>query len=116
MNINFRYLIGHQFSPGRERRACCGYLNQPRGLSPLPQGKTTMPNYPLKHARSGSDRITASTSPLRVRPRRSELLRSYLEVIFMRFRGPQALIVTLRKYQRRRDNPQLLLQRMPVEM
>jgi hypothetical protein len=34
----------------------------------------------------------------------------------MRFRGPQTLIVTLRKYQRRSDNPQLLLQRMPVEM
>src|SRR5947207_993949 len=23
--------------PGRERRACCGYLNQGHGLSPLPQ-------------------------------------------------------------------------------
>src|SRR5437667_5549466 len=62
MNINSRYLIGHQFSPGRERRACCGYLNQGHGLSPLPQGKTTTPNYSLKHARSGSDTYTASTS------------------------------------------------------
>src|ERR1700730_13924079 len=25
--------------PGRKRRACCGYLNQARGLSPLPQGE-----------------------------------------------------------------------------
>src|SRR6266849_1447328 len=25
--------------PGRERRACCGYLNQGHGLSPLPQGE-----------------------------------------------------------------------------
>src|SRR5438132_873311 len=48
--------------PGRERRACCGYLNQGHGLSPLPQGKTTTPNYSLKHARSGSDTYTASTS------------------------------------------------------
>src|SRR5208282_6805163 len=50
--------------PGRERRACCDYLNQSRGLSLLPQGKTTTPNYSLKHARSGSDRWTASNSPL----------------------------------------------------
>src|SRR6516165_2666280 len=74
-----------------ERRACCGYLNQARRLSPLPQGKTTTPNYSLKHARSGSDRVAASTSPLRSRPRRPGPLRSYLEVIFIRFRGPQAL-------------------------
>src|SRR5213078_1329158 len=47
---------------GRERRACCGYLNQGHGLSPLPQGKTTTTNYSLKHARSGSDTYTASTS------------------------------------------------------
>src|SRR5437667_6029027 len=48
-------------------------------------------NYPLKHARSGSDNPTVSTSPARIRPRRSRPLRSYLYVIFMRFRGPQAL-------------------------
>src|SRR6516164_2868704 len=78
--------------PGPERRACCGYLNQARGLSPLPQGKTTTPNYPLKHARSGSDRVTASTSLLRGRPRRSGPLRSYRGVIFMGFRGPKALL------------------------
>src|SRR6266481_1008151 len=48
--------------PGRERRACCGYLNQGHGLSPLPQGKTTTHHYSLKHARSGSDTYTASTS------------------------------------------------------
>src|ERR1700688_4276006 len=57
--------------PGRERRACCSYLNQGRGLSPLPQGKTTTPNYSLKHARSGSDNLSASTYPLFYRPRRS---------------------------------------------
>src|SRR5580693_1352747 len=48
-------------TPGRERRACCGYLNQGRGLSPLPPGNATTPNYSLNHARSGSDNLTAST-------------------------------------------------------
>ena len=57
--------------PGRERRAGCGYFSHGRGLSPLPQGTTTTPNYLLKHARSGSDSHTASTSPMSVRPRRS---------------------------------------------
>src|ERR1700739_3058219 len=74
MNIDSRYSVGHQLPPGRERRACCGYLNQARGLSPLPQGKTTMPNYSLKHARSGSESATVATSPLSSRPRRSGLL------------------------------------------
>ena len=53
-----------------------------RGIKRLyrrsPQGKTTTPNYPLNHARSGSDSSTVSTSPLSIRPRRSEPLRSYL--------------------------------------
>src|SRR5215471_15906442 len=70
MNIDSRYSVGHS-SSWRERRACCAYLNQGRGLSPLPQGKTPTPNYLLKHARSGSDSQTASTSLLRPRPRRS---------------------------------------------
>jgi hypothetical protein len=39
--------------------------------------------YSLKHARSGSDTNTASSHP---RPRRSMPLRSYLCMIFMRFR------------------------------
>ena len=47
--------LQHSVSSCWERRACCAYLNQVRRLSPLPQGKTTTPNYPLKHARSGSD-------------------------------------------------------------
>ena len=50
-----------------------------------------MPNYSLNHAGSGSDNLTASTYPLLNRPRRSEPFRFYLGVIFMRFRGPQAL-------------------------
>src|SRR5882672_12916450 len=90
MNIDSRYSVGHQLPPGRERRACCGYLNQARGLSPLPRGKTTTPNYSLKQARSGSDRVTASTSPLINATSPLGPLRSYLCVIFMRFRGRAA--------------------------
>jgi hypothetical protein len=56
--------------PGRERRACCEYLNQGHGLSPLPPGKTTTPNYSLNHARSASDTYTVSTFPLWHRSRR----------------------------------------------
>ena len=63
---------------GRERRACCGYLNQGRRLSALPQGNETTPNYSLNHARFGSDNLTASTYPLLYRPRHSGPLRSYL--------------------------------------
>src|SRR5216684_5035459 len=37
VDIDSRYSVGHQLPPGRERRACCGYFNQGRGLSPLPQ-------------------------------------------------------------------------------
>jgi len=50
-----------------------------------------MPIYALKHARSRSDKQTASTYPLLIRPCRSEPLLPYLEIIFMGFRGPQAL-------------------------
>src|SRR5215831_8265063 len=42
MNIDSRYPVGHS-SSWRERRTCCGYLNQGRGLSPLPQGKQRRP-------------------------------------------------------------------------
>src|SRR5215472_17890534 len=63
-------------SSWRERRACYSYLNQGRGLSLLPQGNTTAPNYSLKHARSGSDSCTASKSPLIIRPHHSEPLLS----------------------------------------
>jgi len=44
-----------------------------------------------KHARSGSDKLSTATYPLGTRPHRFGPLRSYLEVIFMRFRGPKAL-------------------------
>src|SRR5262249_2445937 len=36
VDINSRYPKGI-VPPGRERRTCCGYLKQGRGLSPLPQ-------------------------------------------------------------------------------
>ena len=39
VDIDSRYSVGHQLPPGRERRACCGYFNQGRGLSPLPPGE-----------------------------------------------------------------------------
>jgi hypothetical protein len=39
MNVDFPLSYTASFPPGRERRACCGYLDQARGLSPLPQGK-----------------------------------------------------------------------------
>src|SRR6266446_7954546 len=100
----FPLICGTSLPPGRERRACRGYLNQGHRLSPLPQGKTTTPNYPLKHARSGSDSLTALTSPMRNRPRRPGPLRSYLGVIFMRFRGPQALKDSLVERQPRLGN------------
>src|SRR5215471_10654211 len=56
-------------SPG-ERRACLSYLCTVAWLSPLPGGGALTPIYALKRARSGSDRVTVSTSPLPVRPRR----------------------------------------------
>src|ERR1700758_216032 len=34
MNVDSRYSVGHS-SSWRERRTCCSYLNQGRGLSPL---------------------------------------------------------------------------------
>src|SRR5882724_1411832 len=103
----FPLICGTSLPPGRERRACRGYLNQGHRLSPLPQGKTTTPNYPLKHARSGSDSLTALTSPMRNRPRRPGPLRSYLGVIFMRFRGPQALKDSLETIRREYREPEL---------
>src|SRR5712691_10326778 len=87
VDINSRYPIGHS-SSWPKQRACCGYLKQGRGLSPLPQGRTTTPNYSLKQARSGSDSDTASTSPVSSRPRRFGRCDHSVKYIFMRFRGP----------------------------
>jgi hypothetical protein len=46
--------------------------NNNNTISNIPQGKTTTQNYSLHHARSGSDRKTASTSPLWFQPRHSQ--------------------------------------------
>src|ERR1700757_2272713 len=92
MDVNSRYPVRHNVSSWRERRACCEFLNQGHRLSPLPQKEQTTPNYLFNHARSGSDTRTGSTSPVRTQSRRSEpvLFCIRLELIFMRFSGPQA--------------------------
>src|SRR5262249_10867709 len=77
MNIHSRYPIGHGSSwLGAESAALT--LTRVAGYSPLPQGKTTTPNYSLNHARSGSDNWTASTDLSGSRPRHSGPLQSYL--------------------------------------
>src|SRR5712664_790403 len=78
MNVNSRYSVSHKLPPGGSGKRAATFINQGRGLSPLPQGEETMPNYSLNHARSGSDKPPASTYPLPVRPRRSNLLPCYL--------------------------------------
>jgi len=64
-------------SSWRERKACRN-LHQPgsRAIAAPPREETT-PNYSLNHARSGSDKPSASTYPFPVRPRRSNLLPYY---------------------------------------
>src|SRR5260370_15146379 len=78
MNVNSRYSVRHKLPPGGSGKRASTSINQGRGLSPLPQGEETMPNYSLNHARSGSDKPSASTYPLPVRPRRSNLSPCYL--------------------------------------
>src|SRR5208283_1009547 len=54
---------GHRFPlsgttetpPGRERRACCDYFNQSRGLSPLPSGRQRRPIRSNTHAPDQTD-------------------------------------------------------------
>src|SRR5262249_46642898 len=71
MNIDSRYSVGHQLPPGRERRACCGYFNQGRGLSPLPPGEdndaqlfTQTRTLRIRQLRGFKISIDHSTSPL----------------------------------------------------
>jgi hypothetical protein len=73
---------------------CCAYLNQGRGLSPLPQGKTTTPNFSaqtrtlrIRQANGLDLSIADSTSPLRTVP-------ILPRVIFIRFRGPLGALKT----------------------
>ena len=62
--------------PGEERRACLELLYAgSRAIAAL-IGETNDAQLFAQYARSGSDRVTASTAPLRFRPRRSGLLPS----------------------------------------
>jgi hypothetical protein len=69
--------------------------------------------------RPGSDRVTASTSPLSLRPRRPGALRSYLEVIFnalLRAAGPKGQgrkPSTYHRYLHRTRRGQTTLHRIP---
>jgi len=74
-----RYSVSHELPPARSGERAATYINQGRGLSLLRERKTTTPNYSLNHARSGSDKETASTYPLLIRPLPSKLLRCYPE-------------------------------------
>src|SRR5215469_7870058 len=62
VNIDSSYSVGHG-SSWLERRACCGYFNQGRRLSPLRRGRDDTQSF-AQHARSGSDMFTTSTSPM----------------------------------------------------
>src|SRR5436853_3365087 len=47
----FQLFCRTSLPPGPERRACCGYLNQAHGLSPLPRGRQRRPIIrSIKHA------------------------------------------------------------------
>src|SRR5713101_2436829 len=91
VDIDSRYSVGHQLPPGRERRACCGYLKLGRGLSPLPQGRQRRPII-----RSNTHAPDQTESQPRLLQCRFDLAspgrrKSYLGVIFITFRGPEAL-------------------------
>src|SRR6266704_34474 len=78
MNVNSRYSVSHELPPAGSGEPCRN-LHQPGSrANAAPTGEETMPNYSLNHARSGSNKQTASTYPLLIRPRRSKLLRCYL--------------------------------------
>src|SRR5215469_10460749 len=72
MDINSSYRIRHRLSPGGSGERARDYIKQGLGLSPLPQGKRQRTIYSLHHARSGSDKLTASVAPLLNQPRRSQ--------------------------------------------
>src|SRR6516225_3693956 len=73
MHIDSRYPISHCFLLGGKRRACHALHIQAHVAIAAPARGTATPIHSLNHARSGSDRVTASTAPLCVRPRRSRL-------------------------------------------
>src|ERR1700745_2693358 len=92
MDVKSRDPLRHNVSSWRERRACCEFLNQGHRLSPLPQRGTdnaqlfAQPRTLLiRHADSLNFSSANSISPLRACP-----ILHLLELIFMRFSGPQA--------------------------
>src|SRR6201982_2213783 len=96
MNVDSRYPVRHNFPPGGSGERAASSLSRVTGYRRSHSRGETTPNYSLNHARSGSDTQTALTSPLRLQSRRPEplLFCIRLGVIFMGFRGPQALLDT----------------------
>src|SRR6201987_2414772 len=94
MNVDSRYPVRHNVSSWRERRACCDILKQGHRLSPLPQeGRDNAQLFAqprtlrIRHIDSVNISTEASISPLRASP-----ILHRLGVIFMSFRGPNALL------------------------
>src|SRR6266446_3292971 len=73
-----RFLLSYAayLPPGGSGERAAITLTRVTGYRRSHRGETTTPNYSLKQARSGSDMLTVSTSPLLHRPRRSEPLLS----------------------------------------
>src|ERR1700751_5593523 len=92
MDVNSRYPVRHRFPLGGSGERAANSLTRVTGYRRSHRREQTTPNYLLNHARSGSDTRTASTAPVRTQSRRSEpvLFCIRLELIFMRFSGPQA--------------------------
>src|SRR3974390_1101065 len=63
VDIDSRYPVRHRLLLAGSGERAAITLTRVAGYR-APQGKTTTPNYSLKHARSGSDRWTVSNSPL----------------------------------------------------
>src|ERR1700751_5583478 len=92
MDVDSRYPVRHKVSSWQERRACCDFLNQGHRLSPLPPKATDNAQLfaqprtlRIRHADSLNFSSANSISPLR-----ACLILHLLELIFMRFSGPQA--------------------------
>ena len=102
MDVNSRYPVRHKVPPGGSGERAANSLTRVTGYRRSHRREQTTPNYLLNHARSGSDTRTASTSPVRTQSHRSEpvLFCIRLELIFMRFCGPQAQTDT-------RDSPEI---------
>src|SRR5215467_3996454 len=71
MHIDSHYPVRHRLPPGRSRSVPSLLQSGSRAIAAPTEGET-IPIYSLNYARSGSDKLTASTSPLRGRSRCSE--------------------------------------------